>query len=84
MTTKENEKSVSEVHGLNQFEPGHRSGPIDDAVQREERLNSLSESEKELATESAKFADLWQYFSQRAWTFRRTYSMHLGASQSSS
>ena len=49
---------------LDKFEPGGESGPIEDATEREERRNQLPTDEKELALESARLADLCQYFSQ--------------------
>jgi len=39
--------------------------PFDDRNQYEQRLNSLPAGQKELAEESALFADLCQYFSQQ-------------------
>jgi hypothetical protein len=39
--------------------------PFDDRNQYEQRLNSLPAGQKELAEESARFADLCQYFSQQ-------------------
>jgi hypothetical protein len=61
----ENEKCVADVRRLGQFEPGGQGSPIDDAGQRAERFNSLSEAEKALAIESGRFADLCRYFSQK-------------------
>ena len=51
---------------LNKFEPAGESGPIEDPNEREERLNELQlpTDERELAFESARLADLCQYFSQ--------------------
>ena len=51
---------------LNRFEPTGESGPIEDPTEREERLNELQLpiDEKELALESARLADLCQYFTQ--------------------
>ncbi len=49
---------------LDHFEPGGESGPLEDAAQRELRINQLPPDEKELALESARLADLCQYFSQ--------------------
>jgi hypothetical protein len=50
---------------LDKFEPGGESGPLDDRNEYEHRLNSLPPGQKELAQESARMADLCQYFSQR-------------------
>ena len=49
---------------LDHFEPRGESGPLEDATQRELRINQLPPDEKELALESARLADLCQYFSQ--------------------
>lgn len=49
---------------LNKFEPGGESGPIEDATQRERRINQLPPDEKDLALESARLGDLCQYFSK--------------------
>lgn len=49
---------------LDHFEPGGESGPLEDATQRELRINQLPPDEKALALESARLADLCQYFSQ--------------------
>lgn len=49
---------------LDKFEPGGESGPIEDPTERAERLNALPREERELALESARLADLRQYFSQ--------------------
>ncbi|HYL12354.1 MAG TPA: hypothetical protein VEV41_04935 [Terriglobales bacterium] len=49
---------------LNKFEPAGESGPIEDPTEREQRLNQLPAGEKDLARESARLADLCQYFSE--------------------
>lgn len=49
---------------LDKFETGCESGPIEDRAEREQRLNQLPTGEKELAHESARLADLCQYFSE--------------------
>ena len=46
------------------FEPGGALGPIEDTTRRELRINQLPPDEKKLALESARLADLCQYFSQ--------------------
>jgi hypothetical protein len=61
---KEN-RSKRESGALDKFEPGGELGAIADRNEREQRLNSLPAGEKELAEESARFADLCQYFSQQ-------------------
>lgn len=50
---------------LHKFEVGGQFGPIDDRSEYERRLDSLPPDEKELAHESARFADLCRYFSDR-------------------
>ncbi len=61
-----NERSLRKAREgmLDKFEPGSESGPVEDATQRELRINQLPPDEKELALESARLADLCQYFSQ--------------------
>lgn len=49
---------------LDKFEPGRELGPIEDMNEREGRLNQLPPEETTLALESARLADLCQYFSQ--------------------
>ena len=61
---KEN-RSKQESGALDKFEPGGELGAIEDRNEREQRLNSLPAGEKKLAEESARFADLCQYFLQK-------------------
>jgi hypothetical protein len=61
---KEN-RSKRKSGTLDKFGPGGELGAIGDRNEREQRLNSLPSREKELADESARFADLCQYFSQQ-------------------
>ena len=51
--------------GLDIFESGHELGSVEDREDRERRIASLSGGEKELALETARFADLCQYLSRR-------------------
>ncbi len=62
-----NEKNAPKpAHGkLDRFEPGGELGAIDDREEREQRLSSLSGEDRQLAEESARFADLSQYLSRR-------------------
>lgn len=62
-----NSKRSENVKGaLDRFEVGGDLAPVEDRNQFDDRLNSLPPGEKELAQESARFADLCQYFeSQR-------------------
>lgn len=52
------------VGGLDNFEPGGVSGPIEDRNEYEQRLRELPPDQKQLAEESTRLADLCQYFSQ--------------------
>jgi hypothetical protein len=61
---KEN-RSQPKSGALGKFGPGGELGAIADRSEREQRLKSLPPREKELADESARFADLCQYFSQQ-------------------
>jgi hypothetical protein len=46
-------------------EEGNALGPIDSITEREARIDSLPEKERELAQESSHFADLCSYFSRQ-------------------
>lgn len=50
---------------LDRFESGGDRAPIEDRSQYGERFNSLPPGEKELAEESARFADFCQYFERQ-------------------
>lgn len=50
---------------IDKFEVGGQYGPIEDRNEFERRLSSLPPEEKELAQESARFADLCRYFSDK-------------------
>lgn len=52
------------VGGLDNFEPGGVTGPIEDRNDYEQRLRELPPDQKQLAEESTRLADLCQYFSQ--------------------
>src|SRR4051794_16625475 len=54
-------------------EEGSVLGPIDSITEREARIASLPEKERELAQESTHFADLCSYFSQQ----RRNLPAHV-------
>ena len=65
MPKDEKEKQPKEVWGaLDNFEPGGASGPIENRNEYEQRLRDLPPEQKQLAEESARLADLCQYFSQ--------------------
>jgi hypothetical protein len=57
-----NKRSENVKRALDRFESGGDLGPVEDRNQYDERLDSL---EKELAQESARFADLCQYFERQ-------------------
>jgi hypothetical protein len=61
---KEN-RSKPKSGALDKFEPGGELGPLEDRNAYEQQRNSLPAEQKELAEESARFADLCQYFSQQ-------------------
>jgi hypothetical protein len=58
-------RSQPKSGALDKFEPGGESGPLDVHNEYQQRLNSLPAEQKELAEESARLADLCQYFSQQ-------------------
>lgn len=49
----------------NRFDIGGDLGPVEGPEEREQRINRLPPEEKELAEESARLADLCQYFSAK-------------------
>jgi hypothetical protein len=51
---------------LDKFEAGGDLGPVEDRSEYEQRINSLPAEQKELTQESARLADLCQYFSQQS------------------
>ena len=57
-------KSRSSRQPLNRFEAQGGLGPLD-LKEREVRINSLPAVEEEVAKESARFADLCQFFEKR-------------------
>jgi hypothetical protein len=60
------DKKPENVKGaLNRFESGGDLGPVEDRNHYDDRLDSLPPGEKELAQESARFADLCQYFKRQ-------------------
>jgi hypothetical protein len=66
MSKDETPKQSNAISGaLDKFEPGGELGPIEDRNEYEQRLTSSPADEKELAQESARFADLCHYFSQQ-------------------
>jgi hypothetical protein len=58
-------RSKRKSGALDKFEVGGELGAIEDRNEREQRLDSLPTGQKELADESARFADFCQYFSQQ-------------------
>lgn len=61
----DNEESRKVQRGLRDLESAGDRGAIENRAAREERVNCLPSPEKELAAESAQFADLCQYFEQQ-------------------
>jgi len=61
---KERDKQGSDTGSLSRFLPGGECGPITDRPEFEQRLNALPLEQREFAEESARFADIWQYFSE--------------------
>jgi hypothetical protein len=59
------EESKDTKGALARFGPGGDLGPVEDRDQYDQRLKSLPVGEKELAEESARFADLCQYFERQ-------------------
>jgi len=59
------EKSKNTTGALARFGSGGDLGPVEDRNEYDQRLKSLPSGEKELAQESARFADLCQYFERQ-------------------
>jgi hypothetical protein len=59
------EESKETTGALASFGPGGNLGPVEDRDEYDQRLKSLPSGEKELAQESARFADLCQYFERK-------------------
>jgi hypothetical protein len=59
------EKSKNTTGALARFESGGDLGPVEDRNEYDQRLKSLPAGKKELAEESARFADLCQYFERQ-------------------
>ncbi len=60
------EEEAKETTGaLARFGSGGDLGPVEDRNEYDQRLKSLPSREKELAQESARFADLCQYFERQ-------------------
>lgn len=63
------EKSKNTTGALARFEPGDDLGPVEERNEYDQRLKSLPVGEKELAEESARFADLCQFFERQRMDF---------------
>lgn len=50
---------------LNRLLLGGELGPLTDRQAYEQRVNALPPEQREFAEESSRFADIWQYFSER-------------------
>lgn len=59
------EESKETTGALARFGSGGDLGPVEDCNEYDQRLKSLPPGEKELAQESARFADLCQYFERQ-------------------
>jgi hypothetical protein len=59
------EKSKNTTGALARFGSGGELGPVEDRNEYDQRLKSLPAGKKELAKESARFADLCQYFERQ-------------------
>ena len=57
--------SPKKPEGIGRFESGGDLEALEPRLAREERVNLLPSPEKNLAEESARFADLCQYFEQQ-------------------
>ena len=64
LTMARKDKSTGTKKALSRFEHADDCGAIESRIEREERINDLPPAEKELAQETARFADLCQYFEQ--------------------
>jgi hypothetical protein len=60
-----NKRSENVKGALDRLESGGDLGPVEDRNRYDERRDSLPPLEKELAQESARFADLCQYFERQ-------------------
>ncbi len=66
MAKDEKQSQPQRIGGAkSKFEAGGELGPIEDRDAYERRLNRLPPDQRELALESARLADLCQYFSQQ-------------------
>lgn len=59
------EESTGTAGAFARFEPGGDLGPVEDRNEYDQRRKSLPTGEKQLAEESARFADLCQYFERQ-------------------
>jgi hypothetical protein len=60
----QNDLVVEVMRLLQKFQPGGESGPIEDRVEWENRVQSHAPQERELLQELTRFADLWRYFQE--------------------
>jgi hypothetical protein len=75
---KKENRSKPKSGALDKFEPGGELGAIEDRNEREQRLSSLPADQKEFAEESARFADLCQYFLQQKMDIPASISQRVG------
>ena len=57
-------KQESATGSLAKFLPGGEFGPMKNRQEYEQSVNALPPEQREFAEESARFADIWQYFSE--------------------
>ena len=67
MTSKEKSEKwadTAKAGSLGKFLPGGEMGPLNNRNDFEAELNKLPVGQREFAEETARFADLWQYFAE--------------------
>src|SRR5689334_1080251 len=62
---EDDKSSGSRKGAIGRFEPGGDLAPPEGRDEYDQRLESLPDQEKELASESARFADVCQYFERQ-------------------
>ena len=60
----ESTKPIPNSGTLNKFLPGGELGPITNREEYEAQIKTMPPDQREFAHESARFADLWQYFAE--------------------
>jgi hypothetical protein len=62
---EEQNRQAAETGSFNKFLLGGGLDPITDRQEYEQRANALPPGQRQFAEESTRFADIWQYFSER-------------------